>query len=145
MTERKLIKRQKENNDGRVICLCGCHTLIEPEIGKTYYVYDDGKVRKSREYKVTITGKVHSTKLCKNLRKEWEKNVIDCYWLYLAKEHDIFYGEVETEYNGEKNKHIEYFCMTQQNTWFSFASNNQYSDLIGGELDITGELHNMLE
>ena len=91
MKEKELIALQEEREkNGSVITFHKEDLKPYPEVGKIYYVYDDGKINLTREYQVKIIDKIHAKNLPDNLRKEWEESVIECYWLYSPIEDYIF-------------------------------------------------------
>lgn len=102
------------------------NTLKElPKIGEIYNCFDDGKIKESRRYTVTIKEIVPFKKIDKETLKEWKEEVKTCYWLY-DNETDYF---IKTE-GGYDN---EIFVRTKDGGWFS---------IIGGSarLDIDGSL-----
>ena len=141
MKEKELIALQKEREqNGSVITFHKEDLKPYPEIGKIYYVYDDGKINLTREYQVKILDKIHAKNLPDNLRKEWEESVIECYWLYSPIEDYIFLGEVISE--NLQQKEIEYFCRTKDGGWFGFSA--LIDPWTSGRLDVTGELRKLV-
>ena len=53
-----------------------------PEIGKTYNCFDDGKIRKSRMYQVTITEIIPFEKADNEILELWKETISSCYWLF---------------------------------------------------------------
>lgn len=96
------------------------------EIGKTYNVFDDGKIKESRLYKVTIQEIISFSNIDKDTLQQWEGEVEDGEWLYAAQT-DFF---IKT-WNG---KDVETFVRTIDGGWFSMGS------LCSGRLDVDGSL-----
>ena len=159
-TENELVALQKENRDRSSMLFLGLGTILPksedtdilPEIGKDYYVYDDGKIKPSREYKIKIVNIIDTKNLPNDIRNDWEDAVINLYWLFLAKEGKVIVGEiivndnnyddVEIDNNDDKDNEsptYEYFAKTIDGGWFSFTSNEEVF-IGGGRLDITGKL-----
>lgn len=150
MTEAELIEKQKEAREkGCVLCSRTTSKApeVKPEVDKLYYAYDDGKIRKSREYTILIAGKIHAKELPSDLREEWEQSVIDCYWLFSPEEDDIYYGYIDFDPNYDKAEEaqIEYFCRALDGGYFGFTNNNDGWWYSCGRLDVTGELHKIVE
>ena len=103
---------------------------IEIEIGKSYNVFDDGKISKSRLYQVKVTEIVPFNEIDDNTLEQWKNEVNDCDWLY-ANETDFF---IKT-WNGADT---ETFVRTKNNGWFSTGF------MCSGRLDFDGSLVNLL-
>ena len=99
-----------------------------PIVKKQYYAYDDGKIRISREYTVTVKKLLDYTELPKEIKKVWQEEVISCYWLY-APISDLFIYATDDKYE-------YWFCRTKDGGWFGFNETMEQ-----GELDVTGELY----
>lgn len=99
-----------------------------PIVGRQYYAYDDGKIRISREYAVTVQKIFDYTQLPAEIKKVWQEEVISCYWLY-APDSDCFVYAMDDKYE-------YWFCRTKDGGWFGF--NQTWGN---GQLDVTGELY----
>lgn len=134
MTEKTLARKQKRHE--KFLPVIVWNLLGEPpkeeapKIGETYYAYDGGKVKLSREYRVKITGSISSKELNKKIRKAWETEVISCYWLYAPYEDTIYYGNIV----GEDT--TAYFCKTKDGGWYGFYE--EPFPTYSGRLDTTG-------
>jgi hypothetical protein len=103
----------------------GC-VLGLPEIGKTYNCFDDGKIRESRRYEVTVKEIIPFKEIDKDILEQWCEEVKRYYWLYADKT-DYF---IKT-WNGDD---VETFIRTKNNEWFSMGF------MCSGILDIDGSL-----
>jgi len=97
-----------------------------PKIGKTYNCFDDGKIRESRRYEVTVTKIVPFTKIDDETLLEWKIEVEQCYWLY-ATETDYFI--ITTDEDNEE----EIFVRTKDTGWFGIGG-----FLNCGRMDVDG-------
>jgi len=98
-----------------------------PEVGKIYSSFDDGKIRESRKYDVTVKKVVPFPDVDETTLRIWETDVSECNWLY-ATSTDFF---VFTE----KEEGKEVFARTKDGGWFGIG------DFLGnGRLDIDGSL-----
>ena len=104
-----------------------------PEIGKTYNCFDDGKISKSRMYKVTITEIIPFDKADDELLELW-KEVLSIYWLF--EKTDCFIKFKSTEF---KDKPNGVFARTKNGGWFGLG--NYWNK---GLLDIDGSLTDSL-
>lgn len=100
------------------------------EIGKSYNVFDDGKISKSRLYQVKVTEIVPFKEIDDDTLEQWKNEVNDCDWLY-ANKTDFF---IKT-WNGADT---ETFVRTKNNGWFSMGF------MCSGRLDFDGNLVNLL-
>jgi hypothetical protein len=78
----------------------GC-VLGLPEIGKTYNCFDDGKIRESRMYQVTINEIVPFEKADNELLELWEEEGLPSYWLF--EKTDYFIKFTSNEFKDEPN------------------------------------------
>ena len=101
-----------------------------PIIGKTYNCYDDGKVRESNKYEVTITNVIPFKEANKEILKMWEDEGLSCDWLFDKTDYFIKFNSTE---NKEEPKGV--FARTKDGGWFGLGSwwNS-------GRLDIDGSL-----
>lgn len=101
-----------------------------PEIGKIYNCFDDGKIRESRMYQITITKIIPFEKASKKILKIWQEEGLSSYWLF--KETDYFIKFTSTESKDEPNG---IFARTKDGGWFGLG--NYWNS---GRLDIDGTL-----
>lgn len=103
-----------------------------PDLGKEYNVFDDGKIKQSRLYKVKVIEVIPFHNIDKDILDLWEEEVKDCDWLY-SESTDVF---IKT-WNGSD---YEYFVRTKlDGGWFSLGFMNF------GRLDIDGDLTDSLK
>ena len=107
----------------------GC-VLGLPEIGKTYNCFDDGKIRESRMYQVTIDEIIPFEKAYNELLELWEKEGLPSYWLF--EKTDYFIKFTSNEFKDEPNR---VFARTKGGGWFGLG--NYWN---AGRLDIDGSL-----
>ena len=107
----------------------GC-VLGLPEIGKTYNCFDDGKIRESRMYQVTIDEIIPFEKADNELLELWEKEGLPRYWLF--EKTDYFIKFTSNEFKDEPNG---VFARTKGGNWFGLG--NYWNS---GRLDIDGSL-----
>jgi len=100
------------------------------EIGKTYNVFDDGKIKESRMYQVKVTEVIPFDKIDEDTLEQWKQEVEDCDHLY-AKQTDFFIKS----WNGAD---VETFVRTTDGGWFSMGF------MCCGRLDIDGYLLNKI-
>ena len=105
-----------------------------PEIGKTYNCFDDGKIRESRMYQVTITEIIPFKDADENLINIWEEEGVPCDWLF--DKTDYFIKFKSTESKDEPNG---VFARTKNGWWFGLG--NYWNS---GRLDIDGTLTDSL-
>ena len=102
-----------------------------PEINKEYDCFDDGKIRESRMYKVTVIEIIPFDKIDNETLIQWKNEAEQCNWLYSA-ETDFFVKA----HNGDE---IEVFVRTLDDGWFSIGFMNC------GQLDVDGSLVSSLK
>lgn len=106
-----------------------------PEIGRTYYVYDDGKIRLSRESQVTILEVIPYNEAPVEVINDWIAEY-HAFWWNKANVVDYFVKTVGYEDN------IIWFTRTVDGEWYSFGMN--WFQFGGGYLDIEDKWHNKL-
>ena len=109
--------------------------VMIPEVGKTYDCFDDGKIKESRKYQVTIDCVVSFDRIDPKTLKNWKEQVENCHWLY-AKETDYF---VFATSNQDGQDEQECFVRTVDGDWFGIG---KWFGM--GALDVDGskwELH----
>ena len=102
-----------------------------PIINNKYNCFDDGKIKQSRLYEVTIKEIIPFDKIDSDTLEQWQDEVNECHWLY-AKNTDYF---IKT-WNGSDN---EIFVRTLQGKWFSMGYLNS------GILDLDGSLTKLIQ
>lgn len=122
------------------------YTLMsDPVVGKTYYAYDDGKLKPSREFEITITKALNvdtdELPLIYQDRFEIEESLLDiiksevtdCDWLYAAEQTMIYYGKCTED--PHKN---QWFIRALDGGWFGMNSVDSWYD---SRLDVDGSLY----
>lgn len=104
-----------------------------PEIGKTYYYFDDGKIKLTRREEVIITEIIPFNEIDSETLRDWKEEVIECHWLY-AKHTDYF---IKAELKIDEDLYYLVFVRTLDNRWFSLG-------WWAGVLDVDGTLNNKL-
>ena len=105
-----------------------------PKIGKVYNCFDDGKIRESRKYKVTIKEIIPFNKADEKTLKIWKDEGLSCDWLF--KETDFFIKADSTECEEDPES---VFARTKDGGWFGLGAIWN-----SGILDIDGSLTNWL-
>ena len=100
--------------------------MPEPEVGKIYHSFDDGKIRLSRlvDWKIIKRIDLDNDKVSKNLLRALQKEIEESYWIFDSEQTIIFYAKAVDE-NGRYDKQIGtcYFIRTKEGGWFSVYSN----------------------
>lgn len=104
-----------------------------PILNKTYYFFDDGKIRLSRRSRVVIKEIIPFNEIDQETLSEWKDEVSQCDWLY-RETTDYFVKAGEDDGLGET--HI--FVRSKNDGWFSLG-------YWGGRLDIDGRLNDICE
>lgn len=117
--------------------------MPEPEVGKIYHSFDDGKIRLSRliDWKITKRIDLDKDKVSKNLLRVLQRDIKDCYWLFDTEQTIIFHAKAVDE-NGKYDKQIGtcYFIRTKNGGWFS-----AYAKMFWWcELDVDNRWYNKL-
>lgn len=102
-----------------------------PVVGQEYNCFDDGKVRESRLYPVTVKEVVPFKEIDSDTLAQWKGEINQCDWLY-TKETDFF---IKTD-NGSDT---ETFVRTKDGGWFSMGF------MCSGRLDIDGTLYEYMQ
>lgn len=111
------------------------YKLKLPEVGKTYYYFDDGKVTTTRRMQVVITEIVPFSEIDEETLNNWEEDVREIDWIY-AKETDYFVkGKLKV--SDEVKEIVFVRTINNDDGWFSIG-------FWGGQLDIDGSLNAML-
>ena len=128
-------KRKHEENGFYCGNVVSDHSMPLPEIGKTYFAYDDGKIRVTREYQVKVLDILTYKQLPKEIKRLWRQRAIESYWLFSPKS-DYFIKAVRLEVDNGKE---QYFARTHGNTWFGVSNTGDWDYC--GELDTDGSLY----
>ena len=117
--------------------------MPEPEVGKIYQGFDDGKIRLSRliDWKIIKRIDLDNDKVSKNLLRVLQKEIKECYWLF-ATEQTIIYRAYAVDENGKFDKQIGYcyFIRTKEGGWFGAGCNMFWCC----ELDVDNRWYNKL-
>ena len=116
--------------------------MPEPEVGKIYHGFDDGKIRLSRliNWKIVQRIDLDNDKVSKNLLKKKKKEIKECDWLFDT-EQTIIYRAYAVDKNGKYDREIGYcyFIRTKDGGWF--GANNGFWNC---ELDVDNRWYNEL-
>ena len=134
----------EQQDKGNVIMFTdNLNPMPEPEVGKIYHGFDDGKISLSRlvDWKITKRIDLDHDKVSKHLIKCLQRDIKRCYWLYKSEQTIIFHAYAVDE-NGKYDKQIGYcyFIRTKDESWFSAYSNMWW----WCELDVDNRYYNML-
>ncbi len=91
--------------------------LVMPKVGNTYDCFDDGKVKESRKYRVTIDCIVSFDCVDSKTLKEWEEMSTECDWLF-AKKTDYFIF-ANSDQDGQEEQEV--FARTTGGGWFGLG------------------------
>ena len=95
--------------------------MPEPEVGKIYHGFDDGKIRLSRliDWKITKKIDLDKDKVSKHLLDVIQRDIKNCYWLFDTEQTIIFHAKAVGK-NGKYDKQIGtcYFIRTIEGGWF---------------------------
>ena len=113
----------------------------EPEVGKIYHGFDDGKITLSRvvDWKIVKRIDLDNDKVSNNLLRVLQKEIKNYYWLYDTKQ-TIIYRAYAVDESGKYDKRIGYcyFIRTEDGRWFGVNS------FWASELDVDNRLYNLL-
>lgn len=138
----------KEAKKDPNITFIGCDNKMnpimpEPEVGKIYHGFDDGKIRLSRlvDWKIIKRIDLDNDKVSKNLLRALQKEIEESYWIFDSEQTIIFYAKAVDE-NGKYDKQIGtcYFIRTKSGGWFGACSNMFW----WCELDVDNRWYNEL-
>lgn len=134
--KKKTTMTAKNKTSKKVLSEPSCKTDVSgcvlglPEIGRTYNCFDDGKIRESRMYQVTIDEIIPFEKADNELLELWEEEGLPSYWLF--DKTDYFIKFTSNEFKDEPNG---VFARTKGGGWFGLG--NYWNS---GRLDIDGSL-----
>ena len=117
--------------------------MPEPEVGKIYHGFDDGKIRLSRlvDWKITKRIDLDNNKVSKNLLKILQKEIEECDWIFDS-EQTIIYRAYAVDENGKYDRSIGYcyYLRTKEGGWFGANAR----PLCWCELDVDNRWYNEL-
>ena len=117
--------------------------MPEPEVGKIYHGFDDGKIRLSRlvDWKIVKRIDLDTDKVSKNLLKILQKEIEECDWIFDS-EQTIIYRAYAVDENGKYDRSIGYcyYLRTKEGGWF--GANARL--LCWCELDVDNRWYNEL-
>ena len=141
-----LFKSGKPRNGITVISLGSnkkSEPMPEPEVGKIYHGFDDGKIRLSRliDWKIIKRIDLDNDKVSKNLLRVLQKEIKECYWLFNT-EQTIIYRAYAVDEHGKFDKQIGYcyFIRTKSDGWFGAGCNMFWAC----SLDVDNRWYNQL-
>lgn len=120
--------------------------IPEPEVGKIYHGFDDGKITLSRivDWKIVKRIDLDKDKVSKYLLRLIQKEIKKYYWLFDTKQ-TIIYRAYAVDEKGKYDKHIGYcyYLRTEDGRWFGANSfwaceldvDNRWYDLLIAEDD----------
>lgn len=117
--------------------------MPEPEVGKIYHSFDDGKIRLSRlvDWKIIQRIDLDNDKVSKNLLRVLQREIKECYWLFDTKQ-TIIYRAYAVDENGKYDKNIGYcyYLRTKDDSWFGVNARCFWCC----ELDVDNRWYNQL-
>ena len=147
------MKFKEAKKDSNIVSIGGNDKMNpimpEPEVGKIYHGFDDGKVRLSRlvDWKIVQRIDLDNDKVSKNLLRVIQQEIKKSYWLFDTKQ-TIIYRAYAVDEKGKYDRSIGYcyFIRTKEGGWFSAnarcfwwceldVDNRWYNELIKEELD----------
>ena len=121
--------KEPKNNFVEVIYIGGEEIIThpEPEVGKIYYCFNDGKIKRSRLDRVKISKKINldDPNISKYLIKILQRDINNTPWIWDLEQHNI-YKAYFVDDNGKiiRNKGYCYFMKENMSTtWFSARAN----------------------
>ena len=141
------MKFKEAKKDSNIVSIGGDDKMSpimpEPEVGKIYHGFDDGKIRLSRlvDWKIIKRIDLDKDKVSKNLLRALQKEIEESYWIFDLEQTIIFYAKAVDE-NGKYDKQIGtcYFIRAKEGGWFSACSNRFW----WCELDVDNRWYNEL-
>jgi hypothetical protein len=109
-----------------------------PILNKTYYTFDDGKIRPSRRHEVVITEIIPFNEIDQEILDKWKNEVNQCDWLYRETTDYFIKAEANEEVNGNVIDETLIFVRSKNDGWFSLG-------FWGGRLDVDGTLNAFCE
>ena len=115
----------------------------EPEVGKIYHGFDDGKITLSRvvDWKIVKRIDLDNDKVSKYLLRLIQKEIKKYYWLFDTKQ-TIIYRAYAVDEKGKYDKHVGYcyYLRTKDGRWFGANANCFWAC----ELDVDNRWYNEL-
>lgn len=103
-----------------------------PILNKTYYSFDDGKIRPNRRSRVVIKEIIPFNEIDQETLAKWKEEVSECDWLYRETTDYFIKAEANQEDIGIDETLI--FVRCKKDGWFSLG-------FWAGRLDIDGSLN----
>ena len=141
------MKFKEAKKDSNIVSIGGNDKMNpimpEPEVGKIYHGFDDGKVRLSRlvDWKIVQRIDLDNDKVSKNLLRVIQQEIKKSYWLFDTKQ-TIIYRAYAVDEKGKYDRSIGYcyFIRTKEGGWFSANARCFW----WCELDVDNRWHNEL-
>lgn len=115
----------------------------EPEVGKIYHGFDDGKITLSRlvDWKIVKRIDLDNDEVSKNLLRVLQREIKVHYWLFDTKQ-TIIYRAYAVDESGKYDKHIGYcyYLRTKDGRWFGANANCFWAC----ELDVDNRWYDLL-
>ena len=108
-----------------------------PEVGKTYYAFYDGKVRRSRCHRVKLTKVLPFNEVDKELSADIKEEQEVCDWLYAPQTDYVVFGSTVEEDGTLEPDDEQVFIRTNDDGWFSLG-------FFASRLDIDGSLYALM-
>lgn len=109
-----------------------------PILNKTYYFFDDGKIRYSRRSRVVIKEIIPFNEIDQETLAKWKEEINECDWLYKETTDYFVKAEAIEEVNGNVIDETLIFVRSKNDGWFSLG-------FWAGRLDIDGTLNAFCE
>lgn len=116
-----MIFKQRKDNDTISLRDDLDPIMPEPEVGKIYHSFDDGKIRLSRlvDWKIMKRIDLDKGEASKTLLKNLQREVDSCYWIFDPEQTIVFYAKAVGK-DGKYDKDIGtcVFLRTKEGGWF---------------------------
>jgi len=116
----------------------------EPEVGKIYYCFNDGKINRFRLDRVKIIKKINldDPNISKYLISILQKDINDCPWIWDLEQHNIYRAYFVDDEGKMLRRNGYCYFMKEKNssTWFSARANF----LCWGMLDTDNYFYNQM-
>lgn len=140
----KFKEREKSESNITVLYLGGTKKpMPEPEVGKIYHGFDDGKIRLSRliDWKILERIDLDNDEVDQELLDDLQKEILHFYWVFSPEQTIIFKAQaVDDEGNFDAEIGDCYFIRTQSGGWFGALANLFF----WCELDVDNRWYNKL-
>lgn len=114
--------------------MCNVQPSPLPEVGKTYRIFDDGKINNTRMYNVTIEEIIKFEDAPKDIIRVWEKEHRTFSYLYSGTTDYFVMGKTHECYS----ERPLYFVRTVDGGWFSIDYQCSWQS---ARLDVDGSLY----